>query len=315
MGAGLLAGPLAFAQTGRKFSVAVLFAGEEQDDEPAMRPFFEEMRRLGWSESTNLAYERHYGRGTREYMEGLAKSAAGRGPDLIYATTANIAQLVLKETSIPVVFTAVSDPVAAGLVSSLEKPGGNATGAFPSAAGVVRKRLELVRAAFPRVKRFGLVLDRRSTDYLRQKGAHEDSARLLGLELAVAEFVNFEAVARLFANFRKQEVTAAVLTPSVALLARRREVVATALRNRVALAAHRVEWAEAGAVMTYGAEITETLKRSAAIVDRILRGVRPADIPVEQTTKFELVVNRRTANALGLAVPLTLLRQADRIIE
>jgi len=316
LGAGLVAPHLAFAQAAKKVSVVVLFAGESEDDEPATRSFFDEMRRLGWSEGVNIAYERLHGRGTREYMEGLARSAASSNPDLIYATTTSTALAAVKESdTVPVVFTAAADPVAAGLVASLARPGGNATGVYQAPGDVVQKRLELVRQAFPRLKRIGVLLDRRSVDYARQKIVHQEAARVTGLELAVVEFTNYEAVAKHLANFRREGTVAVGLTPSVTLLARRREVGDAALRNRIALIAHRVEWAEAGAVMTYGADVADALRRSAAIANRILKGARPADIPVEQVTKFELVVNQRSAKALGHAIPEALLRRADRVID
>jgi putative tryptophan/tyrosine transport system substrate-binding protein len=316
IGAGLVAPRLVFAQATKKVSVVVLFAGEEEDDEPATRVFFDEMRRLGWAEGVNIAYERLHGRGTREYMEGLAKSAASSNPDLIYATATSIALTVVKESdSVPVVFTAASDPVAAGLVASLARPGGNATGAYQAPGDAVQKRLELVRQAFPHLKRIGVLLDRRSVDYARQKSAHQDAARLTGLELAVVEFTNYEAVAKHLANFRRDGIVGVELTPSVTLLARRREVAEAALRNRIALIGHRVEWAEAGAVLSYGADVADALRRSAAIADRILKGARPANTPVQLATKFEMVVNQRSAKALGLAIPPEVLRRADRVIE
>lgn len=316
LGAGLIAPQLVFAQA-RKVTVVVLFAGEEDDDELATRMFFDEMRRLGWAERVNIDYQRLHGKGTREYMEGLARSAAGSKPDLIYATTTGIALAVVKENdSVPVVFTAASDPVAAGLVASLARPGGNATGAYQQAAGdLLPKRLELVRQAFPFFKRIGVLLDRRSVDYARQKSAHQEAARLTGLELQLVEFTNYEAVAKHLANFRRAGIVGVELTPSVTLLARRREVGEAALRNRIALVGHRVEWAEAGAVMTYGADVAEALRLSAAIADRILKGARPADTPVRKASKFELVFNQRSAKALGLAVAGEVLRRADRVIE
>ncbi len=304
IGAGLIVPQLAFAQAARK--VTVLFAGEEEDDEPATRVFFDEMRRRGWAEGVNIEYERLHGRGTREYMEGLARSAVSSNPDLIYASTTSIALAVVKESdTVPVVFTA----------ASLARPGGNATGAYQASGDVVQKRLELVRQAFPHLKRIGVLLDRRSVDYARQKTVHQDAARLTGLGLAVVEFTNYEAVAKHLANFRRDGIAGVGLTPSVTLLARRREVVEAALRNRIALIAHRVEWAEAGAVLSYGADVADALRRTAAIADRILKGARPAVTPVQQATKFELVVNQRSAKALGLVVAQEVLSHADRVID
>lgn len=315
MAAALLAPRLLIAQAARK-SMVVLFAGEEDDDEPAARPFFEEMKRLGWTEGGNIAYERFYGRGTREYMDGLAKSAAERKPDLIYAATTNIALAVLKEEAPPpLVFNSATDPARAGLVASLERPGGSATGAFHSFPDAARKRLELMHEAFPGLARIGILIDRRSTDYAQQKRSHEQAARLVGIELELAEFTNYETVARALANFRRAGIRAGAITPSVTLTARRREVADTALLNKVALVGHRVEWADAGALLSYGADIAETLRRSARVANRILKGAAPATIPVERVTKLELVVNRKTAKALGVELPARLLKRADRVIE
>ncbi len=314
--AGLVAPRLALAQPARIVSVVVLFAGESEDDEPAMRSFFDEMRRLGWVEGTNITYERLEGRGEREYVEGLARSAASRIPDLIYATTTSTALAVVKETaSIPVVFTSAADPVAAGLVALLVRPGGNATGAFQSLPDAAQRRFELIREIYPGLKRFGLLLDRRAPDSSRQETMYQDAARRVGLHLMTEKFTNFEAVAKIFANLRRAGIVAVGLAPSYTLIARRREVVETAVRNRLALIGHRSEWAAVGALMTYGAEVADALRRSARIADRILKGVKPADIAVEQANKAELVVNQRTAKTLGVAIPDSVLRRADRVIE
>jgi len=316
MGGALLASRLAWGQA-RRMAVVALFAGEEEDDQPAAQPFFDELRRRGWVEGTNIDYERAYGRGTREYMEGLAKSAASREPDLIYASTATIALAVLKETrSVPVVFTSASDPVASGLVASLRTPGRNATGAYQSAGDGLRRRVQLVGQIIPDVKRVGLVLDRRATEAARQRKLHQEAVRTLpGVHLSVSEFTNFEAVAKVLANFRREGVQAVFLSPSVTLLGRRRDVAETAMRNRLPLVAHRLEWAEAGALLTYGPDVSDALRRSAAIADRVLRGAKPGETPVEQAKRFELIVNKRSAMALGLAVPDDVLKAADRVIE
>ena len=316
IGAGLVAPRLAFAQPARPVTVAVLFAGDSDEDEPAARPFFDEMRRLGWIEGQNIAYERLSGRGTREYVAGLARSAADLEPQLIYATTATTALAALKATeSVPIVFTTASDPVAIGLVASLARPGRNATGAYQFRSGVVAQRWQLMREAFPRLARAGAVFDRRAVEFQRQRTMHQQAARQAGLELAAADFTNFEAVAKIFANFRREGIRMVVVTPSFTLVARRFEVGKLALRNGLALVAYRADWAEAGALMTYGADVAESLTRSAGLADRILRGARPADTPVEQATKFELVINLRSANALGLTIPQSIRVRADRVIE
>src|SRR6266576_1312031 len=175
--AGFVAPRLAFAQAARIASVVVLYAGESEDDEPATWSFFDEMRRLGWVEGTNITYERLEGRGERAYVEGLARSAAGRVPDRIYATTPSVALAVVKQTAlIPVVFTSAADPVATGLVASLVRPGGNATGAFQGLQDAEQTRFELIREVYRRLTRVGLLLDRRQPDASQQEPAERRSS-------------------------------------------------------------------------------------------------------------------------------------------
>jgi putative ABC transport system substrate-binding protein len=315
MAAGAAAPRLLLAQAAKIPTVAVLFAGDSDDDEPVVRPFFEQMARFGWVEGKNVVYDRQSGKGARQYLATLASTAAGREPDLIYATSASIAVAVLKETdSLPVVFATSSDPVAAGLVVSLAKPGRNATGAYQAAADASAKRFELVRQAFPKLKRMGAIFDRGAQEYPSRKAAHGKAARAVGIELAIAEFTNFEAIARILARFKRDALSAAEITPSFALIGRRLEVANLAALNGIALVAHRMEWAEAGAVMTYGVDIAEAHRRVARLADRILRGAKPAAMAVERVQKFELVLNSRAAGALGLQFPKALLQRADRVI-
>jgi putative ABC transport system substrate-binding protein len=313
--AGLALPRLALAQGPAMKQVIILHAGDAEDDEPAARPFFDELRKRGWAERVNIAYEHHSGRGMREYLETLAKTVAGKSPDLIYATTATTAIAAIKASEgVPVVFNSAADPVAAGLVQSLARPGRNATGTWQAPGNIMAGGYELLRQTMPNARRVGLVLDGRAADMQKQREANEAAALKQGFEVVPGEFTNFEAVAKIMAQFRRQNVHAARLTPSFTLLARRREVVMSAERNEVALLAHRSEWAEAGAMISYGADIADALRRSAAIADRILKGGKAAEIPVERSTGLELVINQRVANALGHTIPKQVLQRANRVI-
>ena len=315
LGMGLISPRLLFAQAARVMTVAVLFIGESGDDEIAARPFFDAMTRHGWVEGKNIAYDRHSGKGTRQYLETLIGTAVGRSPDLIFATTASLATVVLKETSsIPVVFATMADPVAGGLVATLAKPGRNATGAYQVPGDAAVKRFALLKEAMPGLKRMGAVFDRNAADYQGRKAAHEKAARAAGIELAIAEFTNFEAIAKIFAQYKRDGIVVAEMTPSFALTARRREAAGLAERNGIALVAHRAEWADAGAVLTYGVDIGESYRRAASLAHRILKGAKPAVLPVEMPSRFELVVNQRAALALGIGIPKPLLQQASRVI-
>ncbi|MEO8142926.1 MAG: ABC transporter substrate-binding protein, partial [Betaproteobacteria bacterium] len=271
--------------------------------------------KLGWSEGKDVIYDRHSGKGTRPYLATIASIAAGREPELIYATTASLAAAVLKETeTLPVVFSTTADPVAARLVVSLARPGRNATGVFQLAGDAARKRFKLLREAMPQLKRVGSVFDRSAAELKVRKAAHEKAAHAVGMELVGMEFTNFEAVAKILAQFRRDGITVAEITQSYALIGRRLEVGSLAVRNGIALVAHRAEWADAGAVMTYGVDSSESHRRAAGIVDRILKGTSPAIIAVERPTRFELVINQRAAQGLGITVPPTLVKKANRVI-
>lgn len=315
MGAGLAVPGFAYAQAAKKTpTIAVLYAGDSDDDEPVVRPFFDKMSRLGWTEGKTVNYERLSGKGTRQYLSTIASQAADREPDLIYATTGSLAVAVTKETAdVPVVFSTNVDPVAAGLVASLAKPGRNATGTYQAAKDASPRRFALVRQALPQVKRMGAVFDRNAQDYQVRRAAHEKAARAAGIELVSAEFTNFEAIAKILAQFKRDNLIAAEITPSFALIGRRVEVAKLAAINGVALVAHRIEWAEAGAVMTWGADVSEAHKRAARIANRILKGAKAAEIPVEKVEKFELAFNTRVATDLALHIPKAVLQRADKI--
>ena len=316
IGAGLVAPRIVLAQPARKALVVVLFPGDSDNDERVAQPFFDEMQRLGWTEGASITYERLSGRGAREYVENLAKIAAGLEPQLIFATTGTLALAAVKATqSVPVLFMTAADPVSIRLVASLARPGGNATGTYQFRKDAVVRCMQLVRDAFPQHKRIGVVFDRRGAEVERQRITYHDAAQRAGLELAAVDFTNFEAVPKILANYRREGIRAVVMTPSFTLVANRIEAAKFALRNNLALFGYRADWAEAGALMTYGTDGTESLKRSASIANRILKGSSPADTPVEQVTKLELVVNMNTAKALGFTIPRPILVRANRVLE
>ena len=316
VGAGILAPLAVLAQSARKMLAVVLFPGDSDNDERLALPFFEEMQRLGWTEGTNITYERLSGRGARDYVENLAKIAADLEPRLIFATTGTLALAAVKATqSIPVIFMTAADPVAAKLVASLQKPGSNATGTYQFRKDAVARCMMLVREAFPHQKRIGAVFDRRGGGFEPQRAMYHEAARHAGLELAAVDFTNFEAIPKIFANYKRDGIRTVVMTPSFTLVANRIEAAKFALRNNLALVGYRADWAETGALLSYGTDSVESLKRSAGFANRILKGARPADLPVEQVTKLELVVNMASAKTLGLTIPRPVLARANRVLE
>jgi putative ABC transport system substrate-binding protein len=304
-------------QAQKKTTMVVLFPGDSEDDEPAARHFFDEMRRRGWSEGVNMAYERLSGRGTRKYLESLAGVASGIDPHLVLATTTSLALAVVKENpKVPVVFISAADPVTAGLVETHAKPGRSATGVhLVQAADAVEQSLAFARQAEPKLKRIGVLFDRHTTEHERIKANFSAAAARAKLEVVPVEFSNFEAVLKALVTLRKDNIGIVAVGPSLTLLARRKEVVAQAMRNSIGLITRRSEWPEAGALLSYGTELAESQRRAAAIADRVLKGAAPAGIPVERSMKMELVLNHKTARTLGLGFPRELLLRADRVID
>jgi putative ABC transport system substrate-binding protein len=296
----------------------VLFAGTPEMDEPATAPFFDQLHRLGWTEGQNISFERLFALGSRAKITELAGIAAAKRPDLIYAPTAFAAASAIKATkTIPVVFATASDPMVMGLVTSLARPGGNATGTFQIQADLATKKFEMVREAMLRVRRVGVLVEAGGAygDYVHQKQRHSDAGRQSGFDVSMADFSKFDELAGLLSKFKTERIEIVTATSSFTLISRRKEFVELTRRIGIPLVAHRVEFAEAGALMTYGADVHDTLRRTAQIAHRILNGARPADTPVEQASKFELVVNLATAKLFGISLPQSFLARADRVIE
>jgi putative ABC transport system substrate-binding protein len=312
----ICAAPYARSQAVQPKKVIVLFAGSPEMDEPATAPFFDQMRRAGWIEGRNITYERLFALGSRDKIMELARVAAAKQPDLIYAPTGLAAVSATKATkTIPVVFATVSDPTVIGLVASLARPGANATGTFQIQADLVAKKFEMVREAMPRVRRIGVILEAKGIDYAQQKQRHEDGGVRSGFVVSTADFTSFDQIGDLLTKFKTEGVEIVTVASSFTLISRRKEFVELTRRAAIPFVAHRVEWAEAGALMTYGADVHDTLRRTAEIAHRVLNGARPADTPVEQASKFELIVNLATARKLGISFPKAFLARADRVIE
>ena len=316
LGAALSLTAPARSQSAQPKKVIALFSGSPGVDDAAAAPFFDQLRRAGWVEGSNILYEHLFAGGSREKITELARVAAAKRPDLIYAPTAFAATSAAKATkAIPIVFATVSDPTVVGLVASLARPGGNATGTFQIQVDLVEKRFELMREVMPRVKRLGVVLEGSAMDYRQQKQRHIDAGRRFGFDVLTADFTNFDDIGELLARFKMEGVEVVTVTSSFTLISRRREFVELTRRIGIPFVGHRVEYAEAGAVMTYGADVADTLRRTANIAHRVLNGARPADTPVEQATKFELVINRAAAKRFSISFSQSFLARADRVIE
>jgi len=304
------------AQGSTTKKVVGLFAGNPETDEPAAAPFFRELRRAGWVEGRNITYEHFFARGSREKVAELAKAAAAKKPDLIFAPTALAATSASKATrTIPIVFSTVSDPIVVGLAASLARPGRNATGTFQVQTDLVAKKFEMLRESLPKVHRVGVVLEGAGLDLPVQRQSHLDAGRRSGLNVSIESFINFDDVPEVLAKLKREGVEMLTVGSSFTLLALRRQFAEMARQAGIPLIAHRIEWAEVGAVFTYGADVGDTLRRTAEIAHRILNGASPAETPIEQASRFELVVNLRAAKEYGLTLSKLFLARADRVIE
>ena len=309
--------PVAIAQDARKVTVAMLMTGTlTADDDALAERFISAMRALGWVEKKNIVYERFSTGGSRAAARELARAVVKSNPDLIYAPTGGATGAAMKATqSIPIVFVTVSDPVAGGFVSSLARPGGNVTGVMQMGGEITSKRLELVREVLPRTKRIGVLLDTRASDYVFQRRQFEETLKPKGLSIVTADIATFEEVPAAVAQLKKRGASVLMTMPSFTLSARRNDLVSLAFSSGMPIVSYRQEWADGGALLSYGADQSEVYRRSAEIANRLLRGSRAADTPVERASKFEMVVNLRTARKLGIEVPAALLLRADRVIE
>ena len=313
--ASLMAAPSpAPAQAPAQRRVAVLAPSTRAMEEATLKPFFEEMRQLGWVEGQNIAYDRVYGDDEHQILPRLAAELVARKPELIYAPPA-VAAVAAKQATqtIPIVFGFVSNPVSLGLVMNLAHPRGNVTGVSGSFELLGLKRAELFLQILPRAKSVGLLSE---PGRISKDDATEFAAGLaaLGLGLIVAEAGNPSELEAAVARLASQRVDGILVQGTLANNLRTR-VVELANTKRLPVIAGLEQMAEAGGLFSYGASLAAQLRRSAQLVDKILKGAKPADIPVEQPTTFDLIINMKTARALGITIPQSILLRADRVIE
>ena len=268
---------------------------------------------LGWVEGRNILIEYRYTKGERERYPAVVAELISLKVDLIVAGAGTAIAAKHATRTIPIVVPVAADPVAVGLVSSLARPGGNVTGLSMNNSEITTKRVEFLREILPKVERVAVLRD--SATDAAQLGATQATARSLGLRLQVLSAARPEEFDGAFAAARKADAQALIVFTSAFFNTHRRRLVDLAAQNRlVAVYEHR-DFPDAGGLMSYGPNITEMYRRAATYVDKILKGAKPADLPVEQPTAFQLVINLKTAKALGLTIPHSLLLRADHVLE
>jgi putative ABC transport system substrate-binding protein len=318
LGAGVLATPLrAFAQQqGRIWRVGVLSIGSAMTARHLVDAFFNGMAELGYQEGRNLRYEVRYGESSIEKFEQYARELAAAEVDVIWTSGTPATIAVQKATtSTPIVFALVGDPVYSKLVHNLAKPEANLTGMSLMISEMWEKRVEILTEIFPAVERIGVLHNPLDSSNAAQLPHMQSGAHKLGREVMIIGVRTPEEFAPAFAQLKQWGAQALLNAESTLFLTNKRALLDGAAQNRWPSVHSSVEYAEAGGVIAYGADYTENCRGSAAYVDKIFRGARPGDLPVQQPVKFEFVVNLKSAKALGLTIPPSVLLRVDRVIE
>jgi putative ABC transport system substrate-binding protein len=282
----------------------------------SFRPFAQGVQDLGYVEGQNIAFERRYAKGNNEILPSLAAELLGLQPNVILSIgtpATRAAQTATK--AIPIVFVRIGDPIGLGLVRSLAHPGGNITGVTILTNDTEAKRLELLITAVPDAKRVGMLWDSSFPPARAELKETEGAAGSLDLEPLLADVRGPDDFEPALVAMVEKRAGALIVIPGLIFTEHIQRLTDLLAKARLPAMFYRREQVEAGGLMSYGTNYPATYRRAAAYVDKILKGATPADIPVEQPTKLELVINLKTAKALGLMIPPILLARADDVIE
>jgi putative ABC transport system substrate-binding protein len=278
--------------------------------------FQREFRTLGYVEGKNIAFEYRHADNKHDRLPALADELVRLKVDVIIATSTTAALAAKDATgTIPIVFLGAGDPIAAGLVESLARPGGNLTGFTRIAAVLAGKRLELLKETVPKLSRVSVLWNPGNPGSEEIWNESQRPARELGLQLHSMEVVSPDQFESVFREAREARSAALAVTLSALITSNKKRIADLAIKNRLPAMYERREFVESGGLMSYGADQAEPYRRVAVFVDKILKGAKPADLPVEQPTEFELVTNLKTAKQIGLTMPPNVLARADRVIK
>jgi len=302
------------AQSGAKvYRIGWLTAQRAASLAPYLDAFRGGLADLGYVEGRDLAIEYRYGDDTTERVPELAAELVRVPVDLIVAQGA--AAFEVHGLTVPIVYGISADPVSAGFADSLARPRGNMTGLTFMAVELVGKRLELLREIIPALRRVAIVGNPEHPGALLERGFSEETGRRLGLEIAYFPTRNRNELSAAFTEMSKDLPQAISLLADGFAIENRQDIIDYATSRRVPVISGWPVFAQSGAICTYGPRLTESNRRLAYYVDRILKGAKPADLPIEQPTTFELVVNLKSAKALGITIPLSVEMRSDRVIE
>ncbi len=314
---GVLGAPVAASAqpTGKIHRIGYLSLSSAENGKSAMAPFEQRLRDLGYVEGKNTVIERRYADLDSARAQAQAAELVRLGVDIIVAPATGVAHAAKNATqAIPIVMAA-TDPVATGLVTSLARPGGNVTGFTNIAPEVTGKQVELLRETRPKLGRVAILVNPANPSTVRVVAEAEAGAQRFGVRILVFEVRAAGDLDLAFAAMARERAEALLVQGDPVMMAGRARIASLAARQRLPQIYVLREHVDAGGLMSYGASYPDLLRRAADYVDKILRGAQPGDLPVEQPTKFELVINMKTAKALGLTIPHPLVQRADEVIQ
>jgi putative tryptophan/tyrosine transport system substrate-binding protein len=306
------------AQQGERIRRIGALAGIEDDAEGQARfkAFQQGLQQLGWTEGRNVGIDYRWGGGDAGKIRKHAAELAALAPDVILAAGGAVTGPLLQATrTVPIVFVVVPDPVGAGFVDSLARPGGNATGFISFEYSIGAKWLEMLKQIAPGVTRAAVLRDPAISTGIGQFGAIQSVAPSLGMEVTPVNVRDAGEIERAVTAFARSSNGGLIVTVSALVVVHRDLIIALAARHKLPAVYYERNFVAGGGLISYGPDYLDEFRRAAGYVDRILKGDKPADLPVQAPTKYKLVINLKTAKALGLVVPPTLVAQADEVIE
>jgi putative tryptophan/tyrosine transport system substrate-binding protein len=314
---GAVASPFAARaqQAGRVYRIGSLTISSREQTHHLFAAFEEGLRSLGYRVGENVATEYRFADGKLERLPALAADLVRLGVDVIVTGDNPNTVAAMKATNtIPIVMTNSVDPVSAGLVASLARPGRNVTGFSSDTGGEINgKRLGLLKETLPNLSRVGILFNPDVASVQNRLASTREAAQALGLTLAPVEARGLDELGQAFATMVEEQMQAFVILGDSVLFNCRGQIAEMALKHRLPAAGGGPEWT--GLLLSYGSDLRDLFRRTAVFVDKIFKGAKPADLPVEQPIKFDLVVNLKTAKALGVGVPLSVQQRADEVIE
>jgi putative tryptophan/tyrosine transport system substrate-binding protein len=318
LGLSLLPAPLvADAQSGKMFRIGVLSPFSSSAPAPSFRAFRDGLRELGYVEGENVAFEYRSAEEKYERLPELAADLVRSKVDVLLSTWSTPAALAAKRatTAVPIVFVGVADAVGVGLVTSLARPGGNVTGSTFLAEESLGKQLQLLKEAVPRLSRVATLSNPANPAYAPMLKDIEATGRRINIQVLRFGIHDPDDVEPAFQSARRERVEGLVVVRDPVLIAYRNRLVDLAAKHRLPVMYGMREFVDVGGLMSFEPSLADLYQRAAQLVAKIFKGAKPGDLPVEMSTKFELVINLKTAKALGLTIPPSLLQRADQVIE